>query len=204
MVSYRNLFLVKALTAWNALTGGLKQFVEGVRSGWTSMRRWFHPDAGSWFLYPGSLFPISFRDWYGQEPGPWKYHPATNTLTYQCGNENVYRLGWLSAQTVVASRQTVVASRQTKDMDAFLGGLRIRTVENFPPPLTVLLQAWSIYDKRWWLIEQGVTLEWIDSDAEEHAAVPQDNVVLPLVPIEIRKEAVKKGGAPKEKLTTGI
>lgn len=191
MVSYRNLFFVKALTAWNALTGGLKQFVEEVRSVWGSMWKWFHPDAGSWFLYPGSLFPVSFRDWYGQQPAPWKYHPATNTLTYQPRGENLYRLGWLSAQTVVASRHT-------KDMDAFLGGLRIRTGEGNPPPLTVLLQAWSIYDKRWWLIEPGVTLEWIDSEAEEHVAVPQDDVHLPLVPVEIGKETVKSGGYLKK------
>ena len=198
MVSYRNLFLVKALTSWNALTGWLRQSVDWVGSGWRNMWRWFHPDAGSWFLYPGSLFPVSFRDWYGQEPAPWKYHPATNTLTYQPREENVYRLGWLSAQTTVASRQTTVASRQTKDMDAFLGGLRIRTTEGNPPPLTVLLQAWSIYDKRWWLIEPDVTLEWIDSNAEEHSAIPQDDVVLPLVSVGIRKEAMKNGGHLKK------
>lgn len=67
-----------------------------------------------------------------------------------------------------------------KDMDEFLERLRI-----FPNgqelSLTILLQAWSLYDRRWWLGSGSTTIEWIDGDAEEHSASVTDELLLPLV-----------------------
>lgn len=205
MVSYRNLFLVKAMTAWNALMGWTTGSMEWMGAWWGGVRSLFHPDAGSWLLYEESLFPVPFREWYGLKTAPWKYNPTTNRLTYQAaGSKEVYRVEWLSAQTIVGPRQTIVGPQKStekeriKDMDSFLGGLRIWTEEGVPLPLTVFLQAWSLYDKRWWLVEPHMKLEWIDADAEEHSVVPQGSVIVPLVRMGSRMECSEDKGCLKK------
>jgi hypothetical protein len=181
MVSYTNLFLIKGLSFWN----GVVDWVQGVRRGWASLRAWFHPESGSWFLSPLSLFPLSYRDAYGFRTAEWKYIPSTHTIQWMGekmeGEEKekeeqkeigLYRLGCLSAQTTVGT--------ETKDMDAFLTDLCIETNGTAPPLMTVL-QAWSIYDRRWWSAEPEIRVEWIDALAEEHSATPMDKVAIPLV-----------------------
>lgn len=195
MVSYRNLFFVKAMTAWNVLVEGWKGTMAWWKSWSDGIRGWFHPDAGSWFLYPDSLFPVSFCNRYGLEDAPWRYEPASRRLIKKGGGSERYRVGWLSAQTT-AGGGNGRGVRDTRDMDVFLEELRIDTEAGTSPPLTVLLQAWSLYDKRWWLAEEGMRLEWIDADAEEHTAGPREDILLPLVRMD--EKAWKASGEGKD------
>lgn len=184
MVSYTNLFLIKGMTCWNGMMG----WVRWARRGWDSLRSVFHPEAGAWFLFPHTIFPVCYRDVYGMDAhAEWKYYPTTNTLCFMghagagareaageaAGEKRVYRLGWLSAQTVTTT--------ETKDMDAFLSDVRVISDGLASPPLMVLLQAWSLYERRWWSADPSVRIEWIDALAEEHAAGPMEPCVLPLV-----------------------
>lgn len=166
MVSYKNLFLIKGMSAWLWLSSTLSSiwtipsYMTGV------IRRLFDPDSTTWYLYPHSLFPLSYHYRYKCDNYEWKYRTDTNELI-QCihekeekeKEEKVYRVSWLSARTVSQSI--------TKDMDDFLGSLHIRgrNLDSFPS--TILLQAWSLYDKHWWSSEHHSHLEWIDASAEE-------------------------------------
>jgi hypothetical protein len=84
----------------------------------------------------------------------------------------VYRIGWLSAQTTTPN--------DTKDMDAFLTDLSIET-SGPSPPLMILLQAWSLYDRKWWSADPAMRIEWIDTLAEEYSAESVEEVIIPLV-----------------------
>ncbi len=171
MVSYKNLFLIKGMSAWLWLSSALSSmwtipsYITGI------VRRWFDPESTTWYLTPHSLFPLSHNYRYGYESSYWRYRPDTNELLYSTRvdkegkegkegkEEKEYRITWLSART--ASHST------TKDMDDFLGSIRIRGENLDSLPSTVLLQAWSLYDKRWWSAEATSRLEWIDALAEE-------------------------------------
>lgn len=180
MVSYTNHFLIKGLSYWN----GVVSWFGRIRRRWDSVWSSFDSEAGSWLLFPLSLFPICYRDAYGICTAEWKYTPSTHTLRW-IGAQNekeelgVYRMGWLSAQTR--------GTKDTKDMDAFLSDVQIET-NGTSPPLMVLFQAWSLYDRRWWSAEQDVRIEWIDAVAEEHSAAPMDTVAVPLVRLASKKK----------------
>ena len=87
--------------------------------------------------------------------------------------EREYHVSWLSARTVSHS--------MTKDMDDFLSSLCIRgkNLDSFPS--TILLQAWSLYDKHWWSSTDHSRLEWIDSFAEEGSTLCTEAYPVPVV-----------------------
>lgn len=178
MVSYKNLFLIKGMSAWLWLSST-------IPSMWTVLRQWIHPTFSTWYLYPQSLFPLSYHYRYGHEESEWKYCPDTNELFYCAGMEkegtkNDYRIGWLSARTV---RDSI-----SKDMDDFLNSLRIRGEHLDSLPSSVLLQAWSLYDKRWWSAEPTARLEWIDASANESSAPCMEGHAVPVVPCRVSKK----------------
>ena len=193
MVSYKNLFLIKGMSAWLWLSSTLSSlrtlpsYVTGV------VYRWFYPEYTTWYLFSGSLFPISYYYRYGLNTCEWKYQIDTNELIH-CTNtednngaeEMTYRVSWLSARTVNLTK--------TKDMDDFLSSLRVRgrNLDSFPS--TVLLQAWSLYDKCWWSSQHNSRLEWIDAFAEE-ASTPCTTVYP--VPVVAHRNKNKIDGEKK-------
>ena len=195
MVSYTNLFLIKGMSCWNAIT----TWTGRIKRLWYSLRGWMDPESGSWLLYSHSLFPVCCRDAYGFNGAEWKYIPSTTTLQWigkqeeekgkeKEGEKIIYRIGWLSAQTTT--------SQDTKDMDAFLTELSIET-NGSPPPLMILLQAWSLYDRRWWSADPNIRIEWIDTLAEEYSAKP-----VFVKPVFVKPMSVKPMSAnPVEEIT---
>lgn len=178
MVSYKNLFLIKGMTYWNGVTDWIRRAGSRANSWYESVMYWFDPNADTWYLYPHSVFPVSYRHLYGREGSAWLYRPDTKELVYR-GERDVKEKGephimaWLSARTT--------GKGISKDMDGFLGELRVYP-NGHDLPLTVLLQAWSLYDRYWWSADASVRIEWIDRMAEEHATTVAEEILLPLLP----------------------
>ena len=177
MNSYKNLFLIKGMTCWNGLSSWMKWISDSTYSIYETIYYWFQSDRNAWYLYADTSFPLMYRYAYGLETAKWKYHPVKKELVYlpcENGVSNMYRIGWLSAQTTI--------DKKTKDMESFLSDLCIKSSsENEFPPIMVLLQAWSIYDKKWWSGMDSVRLEWIDEFAEEGSATRNETPRIPLV-----------------------
>lgn len=177
MVSYTNLFLIKGMSCWNAIT----TWTDHIKRRWYSLRGWMDPEGSSWLLSSQSLFPVCCRDAYGFDGAEWKYIPSTTTLQWIGKSKEeekekiVYRIGWLSAQTTTRN--------DTKDMDAFLADLSIET-SGPSPPLIILLQAWSLYDRKWWSADPAMRIEWIDTLAEEYSANPVFVKPMSVTPVE--------------------
>lgn len=184
MVSYKNLFLIKGLTCWNWLTSTIYRTTSYITSTYKGIRNWFHPDSSSWYLYPNTLFPVSYSNYYSLGTSSWKYRPDTRELTYlpkdnmgdNDANKTTYRIPWLTARTS--------CSDKTKDMDDFLDELRIHTTsEQETVPSMVLLQAWSLHDKQWWSAAVEPRLEWFDTVANEHSATWSNVPPIQIVPV---------------------
>lgn len=181
MVSYTNLFLIKGMTCWNAIT----TWTDRIKRRWYSLRGWMDPEGSSWLLSSHSLFPVCCRDAYGFDGAEWKYIPSTTTLQWMGKSKEeekekekiVYRIGWLSAQTTTLN--------DTKDMDAFLADLSIET-SGPSPPLIILLQAWSLYDRKWWSADPAMRIEWIDTLAEEYSAKPVFVTPMSVKPVSVK------------------
>jgi hypothetical protein len=181
MVSYKNLFLIKGMTVWNWLSETIQRTLSRITNLYLGVRDWFHPDSGSWYLYPTTLFPVPCSHYYQLGTSSWKYNPSTRELTYLSMEKGVtaqpivYRIPWLTAR---------ISSGQTKDMDGFLEELRVigsPVLEETIPPM-VLLQAWSLHDKQWWSA-MNPRLEWFDALAEEHSALCPTMDPIPLLPV---------------------
>lgn len=163
MVSYQSLFLIKGMTFWNWMRQTGKRWKE-----------WFQLAVGvGGFYLVGTGFPLPNRMAYGFT-SEWLYHPWSREIVYvgsgsRSGARTRYRLDWLSAQIQTAKGE--------KDMDAFLDELRVWTWGDHRPTLTVVLQAWSLYDQRWWMMEERVELSWMDREAELHRASVGDVAV---------------------------
>lgn len=176
MNSYKNLFLIKGMTCWNYLSSWKKWITDSTYSFYETIYYFFQSDNNSWYLYSDTSFPLLYRYYYGVGNAEWKYNPKTKVLSYLLGEEKekeIYRIGWLSARTIM--------EKESKDMEQFLSEVRVKTLPNQSPPLMVLLQAWSIYDKKWWSGMESIRLEWIDEMAEELSATRHDRPCIPLV-----------------------
>jgi hypothetical protein len=181
MVSFTSFLFIKAMTGWNGLVDRFHQMRTRAMNLYQSICNWFHPDSGSWYLYPHTLFPISYTHYYRLGTSSWKYNPSTRELTYLSEEKDAttklvpYRVSWLTAR--------ISSSDQTKDMDDFLGALRIystTTQETISP--MVLLQAWSLDDKQWWSALDP-RLEWFDMTANEHLAIWSNVPPIHIVPV---------------------
>lgn len=186
MVSYKSFFLIKGLSIWNSLSSGVQSFTSGMISFYHTICDWFHPESTTWYLYSNSLFPISFYYRYGHTMPEWTYRPDTNELIYHGDKERdkerdkeqdkdkscYYRISWLSAR--------ITSGSTTKDMDSFLNHLRIHSEKMISLPSIIFLQAWSLYDKRWWYAEESSRLEWIDAFAEESSASCTEDLMVPI------------------------
>lgn len=149
-----------------------------LSSWYESVRGWFDPRRGTWYLsQDGSiLIPHVYR--YGLNIDTmWHYRPDTRELVYGEDDKasEMYQIAWLSA--------LLKDSHQSKEMDGFMGDLRI-SPKGRELPLLVFLQAWSIYDRHWWSADSSVRLEWIDRLAEEHSMERKEmeSNTVPLVP----------------------
>lgn len=176
MVSYKNLFLIKGMTCWNGVTDWFRRVRENVYAWYESAMGWFDPRRGSWYLTPGGVFPLSHYYRYGLDTkNVWRYQPETGELVYGEGpleEKREYNVAWLSARVKKGSHST--------DMDGFLGDLRIYP-QGQDLPLSVLLQAWSLYDRHWWLADGSAKIEWIDRMAEEHRYAVTEPLSIPLL-----------------------
>ncbi len=160
MVSYRGLFLIKGVTFWN-----------WIRQTGTRWKEWFYRlGVGLGGFYLGGGFPLPYRMAYGAS-FEWLYRPWSREIVYVGKGTDATdatdgmvccRLDWLSAQIQTAKGE--------KDMDTFLDELRVWTKGDHRPSLLVVLQAWSLYDQRWWLTEERPMLAWMDREAELHQA----------------------------------
>jgi hypothetical protein len=187
MVSYKNLFLIKGISVWLWLSSTFSSiwsapsYMSGV------IRRWFDPESTTWYLSSHRLFPLLYHYRYGLDEFEWKYRTDTNELIQHIDareekdkEDKYYRVSWLSARTVSHS--------VTKDMDDFLSSLRIRGENLDSISSTILLQAWSLYDKRWWSSEHHSRLEWIDVLADEGSTPCTEAQPVPVVPCRISKK----------------
>jgi hypothetical protein len=176
MVSYKNLFLIKGMTYWNGVTDWFRRTRTRVCSWYESILEWFDPHAGTWYITPGGIFPLPHAYQYGYHgKDTWRYHPETGELVYgdDSSEKKEYKIAWLSAR--------VTSIHVSKDMDGFLADLRIQS-KGHDLPLSVFLQAWSLYDHHWWSADSSVQIEWIDRMAEEHSATVMEAILLPLLP----------------------
>lgn len=173
MVSYKNLFLIKGMTCWNGIADFFRRTRARVYSWYECVSDWFDPRAGSWYITPGGGFPLPHAYQYGLDMKDlWRYQPTTNELVYEGDSlEKGKMIAWLSVR--------VKQEGVSKDMEGFLGDLRIYS-NGHDLPLSVLLQAWSIYDHHWWTAP-SVQVEWIDRMAEEHSAAATDAQSVPLL-----------------------
>lgn len=174
MDSYKNFFLIKGITIWNNISSFIKRITEASYSTYETILYIFNSEKDSWYLYGNSIYPLLCRYSYGLSTSEWKYNNNTCELIHLSGvNNESYRIGWLSARTVEGSK--------SKDMDGFLSDLRVKTNSKNSLSLMILLQAWSIYDKKWWSGIDSVCLEWIDDMAEEYSATRNESPCIPLV-----------------------
>lgn len=179
MNSYKNLFLIKGMTFWNSISSWMNWAVDSTYSTYKSIYFWFKTDKHSWYLYSDTSFPLLYQHYYELGNAEWKYNPKTKELSYLLEDntqKNIYRIGWLSARTVTGK-----GVNDSKDMENFLSDTRINTTHEKIPSIMILLQAWSIYDKKWWSGIDSVCLEWIDDMAEESSATRNDSTCIPLV-----------------------
>jgi hypothetical protein len=175
MVSYKNLFLIKGMTCWNGVTDWFRRTGARVYSWYESAMGWFDSCAGSWYIHPDGVFPLPHLYRYGLNvKDTWRYEPETGKLVYgEDSSKKRQRVSWLSARV---KRGT----QETKDMDRFLADLHVYP-NGKDLPVSVFLQAWSIYDRQWWTAEP-LQIEWIDSMAEEHSATVTEVPSVPLLP----------------------
>lgn len=176
MVSYKNLFLIKGMTYWNGVTDWFRRTGTRMYSWYETMMNWFDHRTGTWYIAPGSIFPLAHTYWYGLNmKDTWHYHPETGELTYgaDSSEKKGQKIAWLSAR--------VKQEDKTKDMDGFLADLHVDS-KGHDLSLSVLLQAWSIYDRHWWSADPSVQIEWIDRMADEHSAAATETLTIPLLP----------------------
>jgi hypothetical protein len=178
MVSYKQLFLVKCMTFWNWSNDKLKGFYEKINELYNHATIYFHRDFNTWYLFSDTLFPLSYSQRFQTDiNSSWEYSPKRQTLIWRGSNvdQTEYSVSWLSASTVSGKREV--------DMDAFLSTLRIHTTECEGIPLTILLQAWSIYNKYWWIDHTDNKIKWIDTEANEKEVGVRDQHLVPVSPV---------------------
>jgi hypothetical protein len=178
MVSYKQLFLVKGMTLWNWTNEKIKGLYQKTRDLCEHAFVYFHRDFNTWYLFTDTLFPLSYRQRFETDiDSTWEYSPERQTLVWKGSNldQTEYSVSWLSASTVSGKRET--------DMDTFLSSLRIYTTECEGIPLSILLQAWSIYDKHWWIHSVENRIKWIDEEANEKEVGVRDPHLVPITPI---------------------
>ena len=90
-------------------------------------------------------------------------------------NQTEYCIGWLSASLKSEKREC--------EMDTFLSTLRIHASERQTIPLIILLQAWSIYDRQWWIQDKSNKIKWIDELANEKEAGVREDHLVPITPV---------------------
>jgi hypothetical protein len=166
------------MTLLNWSNDKIKRLHHKVYSLWEYVSIYFHKKFNVWYLFSDTLFPLSYRQLYGAETDiAWEYDPNKQTLTWSGSNVNQteYSISWLSASTISANKEV--------DMDTFLSTLRIYTPEMDTIPLTILMQAWSIYDQHWWIQDPNNKIKWIDNEANEKECKIREDHLVPITPI---------------------
>lgn len=166
------------MTFWNWSTDKIKGLYQKACEACEHAFIFFHRDFNTWYLFSDTLFPLSYRQRFETDTdSAWEYSPERQTLVWRGSNldQTEYSVAWLSASTVSQKRES--------DMDHFLSSLRIYTTECQGIPLTILLQAWSIYDKHWWIDKVENKIKWIDDEANEKEASVRDQHLVPVTPI---------------------
>lgn len=181
MVSYKTLFFVKCMTIWNWSTEKVKSICSKAYSLYDHVSVYFHRDFYTWYLFENSLFPLSYRQQFHMIlDATWKYRPDKQTMTWIDSshsdielNLKEYRIAWLSA--------SVSSSKRESDMDSFLSSLCIYTPHDITHlPINILMQAWSIYDREWWIHSISNKIKWIDEFAEEHEQPLHETGLVPV------------------------
>jgi hypothetical protein len=166
------------MTLLNWSNDKIKRLHHKVYSLWEYVSIYFHKRFHVWYLFPDTLFPLSYRHLYQADTDiGWEYDPNKQTLTWSGSNVNQteYSISWLSASTVSEKKEV--------DMDAFLSSLRIYTPEMDSIRLTILLQAWSIYDQHWWIQDPTNKIKWIDNEANEKECGVRVDYLVPITPV---------------------
>lgn len=163
MTSYKTFFLIKCLSLWNRIIDTLSTARSCLVDFYSHWRLYFQRNTKVWYLFPGHTHPLSALYRFQYQTAPWMYDSGTNRLTYhgESSDEALpFRIGWLSGKI----REP---SGEEHPMDEFLEDVTIQTPPQRPPPLSIVMMAWSIYRQRW--LEKHSRILWINEHAEDQS-----------------------------------
>jgi hypothetical protein len=166
------------MTLWNWSNEKVKRLYDKFYNLCEYISIYFHKEFYIWYLFKDALFPLSYRQSFKVNTDTaWEYHPDKQILKWRGSDldQTEYSIAWLSASIKSAQRES--------EMDTFLSTLRIHTHESKDIPLSILLQAWSIYDRHWWIQDPTHKIKWIDELANEQEVGVRENHSVPITPV---------------------
>lgn len=151
---------IKCLTLWNWLTDSVNSVKSKVSNFYSHILLYFRKDNNLWYIMEDYNVPFKSDMLYNVKPD-WVYDISKNRLYRDENMENNNELvpGWLSTKLVKDDKE--------EDMDTFFSNLSIVTNENKLPSMNIILMAWSIYKKHWYVFDESFTLHIIDDKAND-------------------------------------
>ena len=127
---------------------------------YSHIKLYFRRDNYLWYIMNDFNLPLRGEGLYNMKP-EWVYDVYKNRLSNEDNMEGrmEYTVGWLSTKLVM--------DKDEEDMDNFFNSLVVVTSENKLPSLKIILMAWSIYKKHWYIFDESSTLHIIDHMAND-------------------------------------
>ncbi len=162
---------IKCLTAWNWLSDSLYCLKSKVSNFYSHIVCYFKKDNYLWYIVNGFNVPFKGDNLYNMKP-EWTYDILKNRLSKEVKDVEVkdFTASWLSTKLMI--------NNEERDMDDFFNTLTITTTESELPRMDVILLAWSLYKKEWYLCDNRIELHMIDHMAQDHILVYESKNVL--------------------------
>jgi hypothetical protein len=162
---------IKCLTAWNWLSDSLYSLKERVSDFYGYIACYFKGDNNLWYIVNGFNLPFKGNNLYNMK-AEWSYDTFKNELSNEVNKGEVkeFTVSWLSTKLVV--------NNEERDMDDFFNSLIIKTTENELPKTSVILLAWSLYKKEWYLSDNSIQFHMIDHMAKDYILTYESKNVL--------------------------
>lgn len=151
---------IKCLTTWNWLSDSLYSLKSKVSNFYNYIVCYFKKENYLWYIVNGFNVPFKGNDLYNMKP-EWTYDILKNKLSKEVNEGEVkdFTVSWLSTKLMV--------NNEERDMDYFFNTLTITTTENELPRMEVILLAWSLYKKEWYLSDNRIEFHMIDHMAKD-------------------------------------
>jgi hypothetical protein len=162
---------IKCLTAWNWLSDSLYSLKSKVSNFYSHIACYFKKDTHLWYIVNGFNVPFKGNNLYNMKP-EWTYDILKNRLSKEVNEGEVkdFTVSWLSTKLMV--------NNEERDMDNFFNTLTITTTENELPRMEVILLAWSLYKKEWYLSDNRIEFHMIDHMANDSVLVYESKNIL--------------------------